>query len=1136
MKRIFMFFVAIFVLLLVFPLSMVGQQSEVEWIAAEQGYTSQQQVGGHAFSLTSDNSIQGEFSISNGSSGPIYYNGNDNPSFPNPNIRVYANNTLTITPATKVSISRVVYTFTLGRKKSDYKPASVIAPEGGTYIDGGIPQSWDETVEDIWTPNSPTEDPVTWKMGSVGQRGLVKIMVTYAIEGSTYVTLTYYANGGEGLMDSHSYIAGSSAMVEPCAFSNAGYVFEKWTANDNGDGTGVSYYPGDYITMTSDNNLYAHWMNLQDGFVSVLNATNVNEAMEEGSGWCDWSITQEVEPYTFIYKGKSYRNSNAIQINSNANIASGIVTTVSSGLASQVVVSWNSSTVTGHVLDVYARNYPYDLPADLFGTNPGTYLGSLVKGTSTTLEIQNANYAYIGVRSASGAVFMDEIRITWLVDSDQPFIRFTPETINLGNIVMDSTYSATFYVSQGNLGGNINLSTYLPNSLLNNTTIGMEANPTPVTWTYTPTEAGLMNDTIVATSTWEVEGRESVTVTKKLGITAVVTNPDAGDSLWVAKRNYIQNPQQDTIAVISLEGVEVVGKVGNDLYLQDNKAGLLVHGSGLPDLTTGDRFTAGSLMGTFTLYQNSIIELTEFTFFNESHTSNNALTPVPTSIDILLADNSHSYEYRYVQLDSVNIIFNGFSSWMVSSGNSELPLYDKFATGYTTMTPPEVEDKFTVKGLFNPYYAGGSLGIEVAPTTLGDFSTVKKATVTFDPVGGTSSNNPVEVTSVTITPAEHTTINYLVNGENMPASTSAVTINIYSHDVLTSIQAQATRDFYNPSNEFLYYYILPANTSTVAFSINGTIEDYVYVTGVLSASQCPAVDDIDSYLFLGWSTSASSTQVISEWPFTGIDDNMTLYAVYAVPAYFEYNKIASTSDITTGEYVILSDDRQGHYYTLKNEASSNSPTAYLIGDLGLSISGSKLYGNDLSEVTWTFTGTSTDMTVTSTANPANSLYVFDNSTGVRVGHAGTQACVWSVLEDNGLPGYFNMKDNAYDRYLTLYNRQDWRCYLRNNNNDFYLPPRYPRLTLFKKTPVFGDANQGYTRVFDNEDASGNIIVEGPSIIPSGKYLNMGTHSFQNTNDDSWFVVEDGATFTPAEGETNTINVTAPTWKQKQVGA
>ena len=113
---------------------------------------------------------------------------------------------------------------------------------------------------------------------------------------------------------------------------------------------------------------------------------------------------------TAVYAGESAGGNDAIQLR--ATNPSGVVTTVSGGKAVKVVVTWNSSTADSRTLDIYGKNSAYESPADLYSTSTrGTKIGSIAKG-STTLEI-SGDYLYIGIRSNSGALYLDDIEITW---------------------------------------------------------------------------------------------------------------------------------------------------------------------------------------------------------------------------------------------------------------------------------------------------------------------------------------------------------------------------------------------------------------------------------------------------------------------------------------------------------------------------------------------------------------------------------------------------------------------------------------------------------------------------------------------------------------------------------------------------
>ncbi len=114
------------------------------------------------------------------------------------------------------------------------------------------------------------------------------------------------------------------------------------------------------------------------------------------------------------FKTSSVDNAGTIQMRT-SNSNSGIVTTASGGKATKVVVSWNSETTNGRTIDIYGKNSAYTQATDLYSSDASTKgikLGSIVCGTSTTLNI-DGDYAYIGIRSNSSALYLNNITITW---------------------------------------------------------------------------------------------------------------------------------------------------------------------------------------------------------------------------------------------------------------------------------------------------------------------------------------------------------------------------------------------------------------------------------------------------------------------------------------------------------------------------------------------------------------------------------------------------------------------------------------------------------------------------------------------------------------------------------------------------
>ena len=113
-----------------------------------------------------------------------------------------------------------------------------------------------------------------------------------------------------------------------------------------------------------------------------------------------------------VYAGQCAGGNGSIQLRSNNN-NSGIVTTTSGGKVKKVVVDWNASTADGRTVNIYGKNSAYSAATDLYNaSNQGTLLGTIVYGTSTELTIDD-DYEYIGFRSASGALYLNVVTITW---------------------------------------------------------------------------------------------------------------------------------------------------------------------------------------------------------------------------------------------------------------------------------------------------------------------------------------------------------------------------------------------------------------------------------------------------------------------------------------------------------------------------------------------------------------------------------------------------------------------------------------------------------------------------------------------------------------------------------------------------
>lgn len=121
-----------------------------------------------------------------------------------------------------------------------------------------------------------------------------------------------------------------------------------------------------------------------------------------------------------VYAGNSAGGNNAIQLRS-SNSNSGIVTTASGGYAKQITLTWNTNTAETRTVEIYGKNTAYTSASDLYDSSKqGTSLGSYcIDDASNKISIASiaGNYQFIGIRSKSGALYIDKIEIEWSAEA-----------------------------------------------------------------------------------------------------------------------------------------------------------------------------------------------------------------------------------------------------------------------------------------------------------------------------------------------------------------------------------------------------------------------------------------------------------------------------------------------------------------------------------------------------------------------------------------------------------------------------------------------------------------------------------------------------------------------------------------------
>ena len=246
------------------------------------------------------------------------------------------------------------------------------------------------------------------------------------------------------------------------------------TVNDEGLVTAVSVGNATIIATAVDgSNVYATCtITVNEKPASISDTLTRETTGVTGTSYSSWS--GKVGTSGAVYAGQSAGGNDAIQLRSK-NSNSGIITTASGGTIGKISVVWNDGTTSGNSVDVYGKSTAYSEPANLYGSSAGTQLGTITCGSSTELTV-SGDYEYVGVRSHSGAVYLDSITFVWgdagssgttqvyptaidvsgnnaigIGETSQLSVAYTPSNTNMTNVTWSTSNSSVAAVNSTGL-------------------------------------------------------------------------------------------------------------------------------------------------------------------------------------------------------------------------------------------------------------------------------------------------------------------------------------------------------------------------------------------------------------------------------------------------------------------------------------------------------------------------------------------------------------------------------------------------------------------------------------------------------------------------------------------------------------
>ena len=221
------------------------------------------------------------------------------------------------------------------------------------------------------------------------------------------------------------------------------------------------------------------------------------------------------------------------------------------------------------------------------------------------------------------------------------------------------------------------------------------------------------------------------------------------------------------------------------------------------------------------------------------------------------------------------------------------------------------------------------------------------------------------------------------------------------------------------------------NTFYIHFSVPSVVDavaDMVYkLEGInLPSASVPTNGDYE-YTFVGWTTAPMDISVDAPQQIWKAGDKFeanaeqTLYAVYSytVAGVGEASYVQTElADIKpTDSVVITATKSDGKTYAMSNDnGTSSGPAPTLV-----TVSGTQLANAPANTIKWTVTSDQNGYMFFPEGNNAIWLYCNSSNNGVRVGTSDNK-----YFEIDVTSGY--LKNKAVNRYLGVYNTQDWRCY------------------------------------------------------------------------------------------------------------
>lgn len=217
---------------------------------------------------------------------------------------------------------------------------------------------------------------------------------------------TYTVSAGGSSVTSGGDVTEGAEVTLAVANLGTGYTFSSWLVTKADDvNTTVTVTNGKFTMPAYDVKIFASFTVTDNLTRSLIGVT--------GTGYTDWTNKSDKSPA--VYAGKTAGGNSSIQFNTySTSNKRGIISSTSGGYVKSVALTWNSSTSNGRSVTV--RGSTSEMTMSNF-TSAASAI-SISKDDSAEKDISAAKYTYVGFQAIGGALYLNNIAITWVVTSD----------------------------------------------------------------------------------------------------------------------------------------------------------------------------------------------------------------------------------------------------------------------------------------------------------------------------------------------------------------------------------------------------------------------------------------------------------------------------------------------------------------------------------------------------------------------------------------------------------------------------------------------------------------------------------------------------------------------------------------------